>query len=256
LIKKLFIFLFLFGFLSSFSQIRKRHYKQHEVGLFGGAAYYLGDLNPRTHFIYSKPAFGAFYRLSTGTRTAFRFGADYGSVYASDSKSKDAAQLERNLNFTSNIYDGYAIAEFNFVDYRIGSNKDYFTMFLFAGIGVFHFDPQSNVKGIGTVDLQHVKTEGQHYSKIQMNLPFGIGIKWNATKVIGFGFEWGPRKLFTDYLDDVSNIYPNAVGRISGTGDPQTMRGNPRTKDWYFYYGFTMQIRLPKKNIECTMGGS
>jgi hypothetical protein len=85
-----------------------------------------------------------------------------------------------------------------------------------------------------------------------LNLPFGVGIKWNATDIIGFGFEWGPRKLFTDYLDDVSKAYPElGNGTYYGNGAPGTMRGNPRSKDWYFFYGFTMQIRLPKKNQEC-----
>jgi hypothetical protein len=81
-----------------------------------------------------------------------------------------------------------------------------------------------------------------------------VGIKWNATDIFGFGFEWGPRKLFTDYLDDVSGTYPETGSAYSGSGTPGSMRGNPRTKDWYFYYGFTLQMRLPKKNIECSMG--
>lgn len=221
------------------SQVRRRNFRQSEIGVFGGGSYYIGDLNPRTHLIYTKPAVGLFYRMALNYRAAFRFGFNYGSVYASDASSKEPNQLERNLSFRSNIYDLHALAEFNFVEYRIGSNKHIFTMFVFAGLGAYYFNPQSNL-GNGYVNLDELNTEGQSksYSKIQMNLPFGTGIKWNVHDWIGLGFEWGPRKLFTDYLDDVSNVFP-----VSGA-----MRGNPRSKDWYFFYGFTLQVRFAKKS--------
>jgi hypothetical protein len=31
----------------------------------------------------------------------------------------------------------------------------------------------------------------------------------NVSKKVGIGLEWGPRKTFTDYLDDVSGTYPD-----------------------------------------------
>jgi hypothetical protein len=40
-------------------------------------------------------------------------------------------------------------------------------------------------------------------------IPFGIGAKMNVSKKVGIGLEWGPRKTFTDYLDDVSGTYPD-----------------------------------------------
>jgi hypothetical protein len=129
-------------------------------------------------------------------------------------------------------------------------------MFLFAGIGGYYMNPRADV-GNGRVNLSELNTEGQgkSYSKYQVCLPFGVGVKWNATEIFGFGFEWGPRKLFTDYLDDVSKAFPTPGNGSNyttfGVGDPGTMRGNPKSKDWYFYYGFTLQMRLPKGNREC-----
>jgi len=237
------------------SQTRKRNFRQKEVGLFGGASYYLGDINPRKHFIPSHPAIGVFFRYTTNYRYAFRIGFNYGTVSASDATSKEPDQLERNLNFRSEIYDGYAIAEFNFVDYRIGNDKHYFTMFIFGGVGGFYMDPQINVNG-NFVYLSGLKTEGQKksYSKYQFSIPFGVGFKWNIGERCGLGIEWGPRKTFTDYLDDVSGSYANTSNALGiGSGIPGTMRGNPRSKDWYFFYGVTFNFRLPSKETVCNM---
>ncbi|MEI8135737.1 MAG: DUF6089 family protein [Bacteroidota bacterium] len=241
LLKRLFSYLFCFLVLSSNAQTKKRNFRQSEVGIFAGASYYLGDLNPRGHFLFSKPAVGVFYRFTNHYRYAFRFGFNYGTVTGNDAKSKELDQRERNLNFRSRIYDLHAIAEFNFVDYRIGNDKHRFTMFIFAGIGGFMFDPQSNRgQGYQSLDNIHVNIPPQKYSKVQINVPYGIGFKWNIGDIFGIGIEWSPRKLFTDYLDDVSGEYADG-----------NMRGNPRTKDWYFFYGATLTIRLPKANRPC-----
>ena len=233
------------------AQTKKRNFAQKEAGLFAGGCYYLGDINPRDHFIYSSAAGGIFYRYAATYRYAFRFGFNYGNVFANDSKSKDANQKERNLNFRSEIYDLHAIAEFNFVDYRIGSNKHFFTMFIFAGLGAYYFSPQASF-GRGFINVHQLKTEGQArtYPRYQINIPFGVGIKWNITNIFGLGIEWSPRKLFTDYLDDVSSTYP-LITQGLGQGNTGYMRGNPRSKDWYFFYGMTLTMRLPNFKKEC-----
>jgi hypothetical protein len=249
--KKVLIFFLFLGCMACMAQTRKRHFRQKEVGLFGGASYYIGDINPRTHALYSAPAAGAFFRVAMSYRYAFRFGANYGRVWGKDALSKDPNQLERGLSFRSDIYEAHAFYEFNFVDYRIGQEKLYFSMFLFAGAAGYYMNPQADY-GQGYVNLNTMNSEGQSYSNYQFALPFGVGIKWNITEQIGLGFEWGPRRLFTDYLDDVSRAWPtNAVSTAPVTGEPGTMRGNPRSKDWYFFYGFTAQIRLPNRMNAC-----
>lgn len=227
--------------LSTTAQTKKRNFRQREVGIFAGGSYYIGDLNPRGHFLFSKPAAGAFFRYTTHYRYAFRFGFNYGSIAGDDSKSKELDQLERNLKFTSKIYDVHAIAEFNFVDYRIGIDKHRFTMFIFAGIGGFYFDTKSSrAQGLPSSTIVHGGVPIKNYPKFQINVPYGIGFKWNLGALFGFGIEWSPRKLFTDNLDEVSGEYFDGV-----------MRGNPRTKDWYFFYGATLTMKLPSPNRPC-----
>ncbi len=226
--------------LSGFSQRNKRNFRQREIGVFGGASYYIGDLNPRGHFSMSKPAAGIFFRYSTHYRYAFRFGFNYGSVMGDDSKTKEFDQLERNLAFKTKIYDLHAIAEFNFVDYRIGIDKHRFTMFIFAGIGGYHFNTEVSSGSGHFSDSMHGGVVYKRVPKYQINVPYGVGFKWNLGRVLGVGIEWSPRKLFTDYLDGVSAEYADGY-----------MRGNPRTKDWYFFYGATLSLKLPTPNKPC-----
>lgn len=264
--KLVYILLILVSF-SAFAQTKQRHFRQREIGFLLGGSYYIGDLNRFMHFGYSKPAGGIFFRYSTNYRTAFRFGFNYGRIAASDGRSKNPDQLLRNANFRSDIYEAHVIAEFNFVEYRIGHNKHYFTMFTFAGLAGFHHDPKGNI-GTGWQNLQPLRTEGQSrgYPLYQFAIPFGIGFKYNLWDFMGIGVEWGPRKTFTDYLDDVSGLYPDPeVSAPFGAGMRYaytsktasqselmgTMRGNPRTKDWYFYYGLTINFKLRAPKESC-----
>ncbi len=263
----LFILILLFSYSIVFAQSKKRVHNQHEIGLFIGGSYYIGDLNPRQHFYMTRPAFGAFYRYAMDYRGAFRVGFNWGQIAGDDSQSDNKDQIERNLNFKTNIEEFYSTAEFNFWDYRIGNDKHFFTLFVFGGISVFHFNPMGDAGGSNWVDLRPLKTEGESklYKLWQISIPFGVGIKVNVAKNIGLGLEWGPRKTFTDYLDDVSGSYPsltqNPPNGSKGlwmsnktklpwskiTGD---MRGNPSTKDWYFFTGLTINIRI-NRNVPC-----
>ena len=227
------------------AQTRRRTYTQHEIGLIGGGSYYIGDLNNRAHFVYSRPAFGVFYRLNKNYRAAYRFGLNYGTLQANDAQHNVAYQQERSLGFSSTIYEFSSIAEFNFTEYRIGEDKHRFSLFIFGGLSVFYFDLQPS-GGIG-VD------EGKKVSKVQLSVPFGVGVKMNLSKKIGLGIEWGPRRTFTDYLDNVSGTYPSGAPPAGESGTPSSpgaasagaMRGDPTMKDWYFFYGLNLNFKLP-----------
>lgn len=267
----LFIILFFSVLLAGYSQRSRRNFRQHEIGVFLGGSYYLGDLNPRKHFFLMKPAGGLFYRFTPNYRYAFRGGINFGSVMGDDSQSEDADQRKRNLNFKSRINELYAQAEFNFVEYRISNNKYKFSFFIFAGVSLFNFNPQGNLGGGTWNNLRPLRTEGQtkKYKLWQMAVPFGIGYKLNVSNWIGLGLEWAPRKTFTDYLDDVSGTYPDysknpptsdlamAYSNKSTDGGDKTnsQRGNPRTKDWYSFFGLTLNIKVVFRPQPCYQSG-
>lgn len=247
------------------AQSHKRNFGQRELGFLGGGSYYIGDLNPRGHFLYSKPSLGIFYRYSFSYRYALRAGLNYGKIEADDARSSEADQKERNLNFTSNIYEFHTFAEFNFVEYRIGSKDHRFSLFVFGGLAAYYFNPKGSM-GNGLESLRAYNTEGQteSYRKIQMSIPFGVGFKMNLGHGAGISMEWGPRRTFTDYLDDVSGQYPNNTGQIPNTftnrslnesAKPGSMRGNPGTRDWYFFYGISLNFKLRDAHRPCYKTG-
>jgi hypothetical protein len=269
LLRKLTYICLLLCSISVLAQTRKRNFRQHELGAIGGVSYYIGDLNPRFHFLMSQPAGGLFYRFTWSYRYALRAGFNYGRIAGDDRKSTNEDLKFRNLNFRSNIYEFHVLGEFNFLEYRLGNKQHYFTMFLFGGMAGYHFDPKANLGDGKWRSVAALQTEGVSYARYQFSIPFGIGIKWNVTENIGLGLEWGPRKTYTDYLDDVSGQYidfskvkpasSETVQYAYRSGDSYnyvgTSRGNPRTKDWYFFTGFTLNVKLPKSNQPCYAKG-
>lgn len=267
MLKRASLYLFCLLSISGIAQIKKRTFAQRELGFFGGASYYIGDINPRGHFKASSPAAGIFFRYAKSYRYAFRIGFNYGQISGSDAASGEPDQVERNLDFKSQIYELNGTAEFNFVEYRIGHDRYKFTMFVFAGFAGFYFNPKANVDGTYE-PLRNLHTEDQPkaYPKFQVSIPFGVGLKWNIGEKVGLGIEWGPRRTFTDYLDDIKGSYPNSVASetagnltdrtLNGSATPGDMRGNPSTRDWYFYYGVTLNIKLPNPKSFCPGRGA
>lgn len=260
---------------SARSQPRK---KSIEIGPFLGCSYYIGDLNPTGHFNqFTKPAVGLVLRHNFSTRLAIRGNALFGSIEGDDSFAFNPAQQQRNLKFKSPVSELSAQLEFNFLDFEMGSDRHIFSPYIFGGFAIFKFNPQARV-GNNWVDLQPLGTEGQglpgaasrrKYQLSQVSLPFGIGVKMSLAKNLGLSIEWGMRKTFTDYLDDVSTTYydPAVIAAKRGPtaamlSDPSIgtdpnysnvgrQRGNPNTKDWYSFAGIVLTVRFKEKAKRC-----
>lgn len=246
--------------------------KTDEIGLFIGGSYYVGDLNPSGHLnSLTRPALGAVYRHNFNMRLAVAGSLLFGSIQGIDARSSSYEQQQRNLSFRSKLYELAGRGEFNFIEYKIGDEKHQFTPFMFLGVSVFNFDPRASI-GNQWVSLQPLKTEGQSkaYLRTQVAVPFGAGIRANLAKRIGIVVEWGLRKTFTDYLDDVSTTYADpavllanggplalAVADRSNTASDNVgrQRGNPRNKDWYSFAGITLTFQLAARPKTCQAYG-
>ncbi|CAN5776726.1 hypothetical protein BH11BAC7_BH11BAC7_24590 [soil metagenome] len=242
--------------------------RSDEIGIMLGGSYYIGELNPTKHFSsLTRPAGGIVFRHNINMRFAVAATAFFGSVQGIDARSSSFEQQKRNLSFRSSIYEFAVRGEFNFIEYRIGNDKHSFTPFMFLGLAVFNFNPKASF-GNQWVALQPLHTEGQakSYSKVQLSIPFGAGVRVNLAKRIGLLAEWGMRKTFTDYIDDVSTVYANpsdlaeygalsvAVADRSNVGPSNIgrQRGNPRNKDWYAFAGLTLTFQLADKPSKCS----
>ena len=183
---------------------------------------------------------------------------NYGNISAYDSDTKNTLQQVRNLNFESFVFDATAQFEFNFMPYIHGSRDDNFTPYLFLGGGVFAFNPRTKYND-RWVDLNTLGTEGQYLgsenSLIQPQIAYGGGIKWDLSRDWSMNVELSARKLFTDYLDDVSGNYSDEAnlrslrGQLAvdladrssykdrTIGQPSRQRGDGVSEDMYVFLG-------------------
>lgn len=266
--KIVFIFLVILFPTLLFSQFRTRH----QIGVLLGADYYLGEIN-QNHFYNPKFAFSAFYRRShPNLRIAQRYNFSYGQLEAFDSDSDNPYYVNRNLMFNTKLWELGYLLEINFKKYDVGALKtNRSSPYLFLGLTYFHINP----KGIYNdeyVELLPLSTEGQgissqRYSRHQVAIPFGIGWKANLSSRIGVGIEYGLRKTFTDYLDDVSGRYADPLilfeergltsaqmsnPSLDGLNKTGLQRGNSKNKDWYAIFGITITYQI-KQNCGCSI---
>ncbi len=214
--------LFTLGIILSVSCTHLDAQKGYEVGGWLGVAHYFGDLN--TTFSVNRPglAAGLVGRYNFNTRTSVKLSGNYGRVSAYDSDSKNQFHLARNLSFRSDILELTGQFEFNFLPYIHGSADDFFTPYLFAGLGFFYFNPKAEIDNEWVL-LQPLGTEGQsiggEYNKGQISIVYGAGFKFDLSYTWSINIELSARAMFSDYLDDVSTVYPNSVELQSLRGD-------------------------------------
>ncbi len=236
----------------------------YEIGGFGGVSYYIGELNPVGHFkpALTHRAFGGYFRQALNSRWALRYGFNYGKISGNDTYSTSVFNQNRNLSFESKLYEGNFLIEFNFLHYHSFVYKDFFSPYIFGGVGLVRFNPFASLNG-NLYELHQIDTEpnGSFYLRTVLSFPFGFGVKFKFSHRILFALETGIRKSASDRMDDVSGFYPDpanldniAVGlsnKSGGAADWGSQRGNPNDRDWYSFSGLQVSIRLGKNPRLC-----
>lgn len=253
--------------LSLIGYAQKSGQTDFELGVSGGVSWYNGDLNPTGFWNtnYMHRAYGISLRRNLNQRFALRSQFNVGRVSADDKLSTATFQQSRNLNFQSEIYELSTTVEFNFHPFDALVSKYRFSPFTFVGLAGFHFNPTTEIEG-SLFELRPLQTEDKAYKQIGIAIPFGFGLKLAVTDRILLSADWGLRRTFTDYLDDVSDRYPleseieGVAKDISDRSLTQagpdgsnwgTQRGDPTNKDWYSFATATLSVRLGPKKGSC-----
>jgi len=236
-----------------------------ELGLMGGASFYSGDLSPKEFGLYFNelnPAFGIFMRKNFNNTFSMRVGASLAKVEGDDT---NIGFENRGINFRTQIFEVALTGEVNL--FRLGSPKGTQVVpYLYAGVGIYHFNPETLFDD-NWIELHPLGTEGQGlpgyddpYSLTQLCIPAGGGLKFIFREVWTLGLEFGGRKLFTDYLDDVSDKEVNYIDILTGNGTLAAQLSNPsinnaeadeniytrggKFDDWYFMGGVTLSFKF------------
>jgi Domain of unknown function (DUF6089) len=236
-----------------------------EVGGSVGGAGYMGDLNPNNPLKISGIALGAFVQRNHDGYFATKLKYTFGHIGASDNTSSNPQFGQRNLSFSTLLNEVAVTEEFNFFKYIPEAGKNKWTPFIYLGIGAVGYNPKATYQG-QTYDLRALTTEGEPkpYSKIAISIPYGAGFKYNFSGKWSLIGDIGYRNPTTDYLDDVSGVYPNrtklpndisrALSDRSGEntnvyiGNPGTQRGDGRPKDTYFFVNITISFTFVTSN--------
>lgn len=191
--------------------------QRSEVGFGLGAFNYTGDLARTYDFLNSKPAGVAFYRSNLSKVVSFRVGITAGKIGASDKRPTDAFAAQRKASFNLFLMEISTVMEYHFLNWRDNKHIVRFSPYLFGGLALF--------------GMSGNRSKPEEYSNVQGSVPFGVGIKYIYNPKWYFSLDFGPRKTFFDYLDNVS------VGRQN---NKNYQYGNPFDNDAYYFLGITL----------------
>lgn len=214
---------------------QKSTYEKHSDISFGiGTSNYYGDLAP-----YNRPIKSTLQNINWNIGVDFtrhfsphfsgRASLTWVRLTGDDNKFEGITSLEqlymRNAHFRNDVQELAFTGIYNLIpESRSFRNRPTLNPYLFAGIAVFHHNPMAKVPtdyvgseaSVGEwVSLQPLNTEGQGlpnypdqpYSLVNVNIPFGGGVKYKLDKNWDLGFEVGVRYTFSDYLDDVGGYF-------------------------------------------------
>jgi len=272
------------------------------LGDLGGSAGigrpFVKDLDfPLTNL--SKTIYASYY---PGEFLGFRFGINHGTIKGNDAQAPDKGGPEedrrlRNLSFKSSILEGMLLAEIYPTVFfeRYDEMKGKLRPYLVAGGGIFRMNPKAKDPATGKyVVLRPLRIEGQgmdeypdrkQYSLMQLEIPFGGGVKYYLKENMYVGIEILHRQTMTDYLDNVSKDYiplslydkyltpanaavakrmqyqghyPQAQGPTARTSIETFQRGDPTENDAFFSTVFRIgwrlnaaEDRLTRRQLRC-----
>lgn len=242
--------------------------KGPELGGGVGVSHYFGDLNPDLGIKRPGLSATAVGRYNFNNRVATKIALSYGNVSGSDEDSDNRVDRERNLSFSSRILDVAGQIEFNFMEFEHGSKLKFFSPYVFAGANAYNYNPTTEYQG-QTIELREVRTEGQfpgtEYNTWSVGLVYGLGFKYSLSYHWSLNFELSSRLLFSDYLDDVSTVYPDldpdddplafalSDRSIEYAGvdlfTPGQQRGNANDNDFYAF--FTVSVLYYLGSLAC-----
>lgn len=240
-----------------------------DFGITGGLGLYSGDLSPKEFAIYPQDygfAGGIFLRQRYSRYLGVRTGLTLTQIRGDE--RNDGVNLERGLNFHTNITEFSLIGEIHLFHIGYARNKTLISPYIAFGLGIFAFNPKIDFNG-QTLELRALTTEGQglnqypnRYNLTQFSIPFGGGINILINDRLTFGAEMIFRSTLTDHLDDVSSARVKYGDVLTNRGELSARISNPlldptnvenlevsyarggKHNDWYTIPALTLSWRI------------
>jgi len=215
-------------FLISFIVFKAQGQPSLDVGIFGGAGTYFGDMTRSDISKSINPAYGAFARYNFNPRYGLRFNVLTGTIGAEGEYDTQVFQPAANnyWAFNKNVLDVSLQFEFNFFKYIVGNKETPHSTYILGGVGMQSYS------------YENPRVVGGSNSEMSPTIPFGLGFKFNLSKRIGIGLEGGLRKTFSDKLDNLDDPLTNLPNVDINYTDRY------HNNDWTAYVGVHLVYKL------------
>ncbi len=195
-----------------------------------------------------RPALMAGMRFKQTPQISHKLTLTTGYISANDNLTEEYFRNNRNLNFRSPIielgynFEFYLKKEKRGHRFKLRGVRGLKSMGIypygFFGISTFFFDPRGK-QGGEVKRLKPLKTSGQglvgnrnNYSLFQLAIPLGVGLKYAVDRRWLISIEYGMRKTFTDYIDDVSDTYFDPEILQENVGSTSVFFADPTQGEW------------------------
>lgn len=195
---------------AGFAQFPSRFVRAEEPGnlaisVGGGIANYRGDLNEGRAFrpgeIGLAAAIGLYYRLSDHLT-----GRGEVQLLRLSGSQRNTADASNNLSFRST---NPQLTAGLLLELLPASSRPVVNPYLAVGAGLTYLSPQARYQD-EWVSLPRLKTEGEPYRRLAALVYGGIGLSVRVSRQVLVSVELAYTLPSSDYLDDVSTVYPYA----------------------------------------------
>lgn len=208
-----------------------------------GTTRYTGDMNEPGNFAHLRLgaalSVAATYRLSQ--QLSFRAETQLYYIYGSHQHTHIDYN---NLSFHSLNPDAWAGLQWDV--WRVDDPYRATIPYVFAGVGLTYMTPKATYQG-KSYSLAPLHTEGIIYNRMPLIIRYGFGLPLLSGERIRLNIEGAYTHVQSDYLDDVSTVYPDRSGMSSlaaalsdrrseiglRANQPGEQRGNSSRNDGY-----------------------
>lgn len=234
--KNLLVFIAVLTTVSGFAQ------KTADIGIWGGASTYWGDMQRIEYNQSVDPMFGAFFRYNFNARFGVRLQYMTGKVGAIGFMENSS------WDFDKQVHDVSFMVEINYLKYILGYNKTPVSPYILGGVSVkyfnYHLDPAliyqfnpNHNKGMLLVDEPTAS----------FSIPFGMGVKTHIGKRFGVGVEFIINKLFSDKLDNLDD----PLASVNSSGNEVTYTDFLHNNDYTAYLGINLTYKIYIGKVVC-----
>lgn len=189
-----------------------------ELGVEIGGYNYIGDVTRQYDFTNHTTGAQIFMRKNLNDAFSTRLSVGFGKLQGADDQAFDVFAANRRAAFLGDFTNVDFLFEYHFLDFRNEKLQQYWTPYLFFGIGAYRL---KGTDGFGN----------EYNTGVNVRFPVGAGIKYRLDRRWIIGASFAAIKSSSDKLDNVS-IETSNIKNYRG--------GNPNDDDWIFFSSISL----------------